>query len=121
MNATRRKALSKIIDSLDQFKKIASDLESARGQMETFKDNLVDLKSSIESERDGEQESYDNLSENLQGGEKGQAMSAAIEEMESALTELDEIIDPIDEFINRFDEIDGHIDTAVTALDNAKQ
>lgn len=53
----------------------------------------------IESVRDDEQEAFNNLSESLQGGERGQQMEANIEALTSAydaLGEFDEYCDQVE-------------------------
>lgn len=90
MNATRRKALSDIIDTL-------------RGKAERFESEMGDAKDAIEALRDEEQEYYDNMPENLQGGENGDAASTAIDNMETLLERLGDdepVTDAIDTFLN---------------------
>jgi len=75
MNKERRKALDKAIASL----------ESIRGALD-------EVKSIIESTASEEREYYDNMNENLQGGDKGQQADNAatlLEEVQSTLEEFD--------------------------------
>ena len=58
------------------------------------------LKQDIETIRDEEQECYDNLPESLQQGEKGEAMSQAVEYLESAISAIDSAIDSANEAEN---------------------
>lgn len=51
---------------------------------------LEDLYSQLEEVKDEEQESYDNLPENLQESSRGEAASEAIDNLESALSSIDE-------------------------------
>ena len=69
MNAPRRKSIQEVIDQFE------------------------DLKSTIESLRDEEQEAYDNLPENLQGSERGEAMSEAADSLDSACDSMDEVLE----------------------------
>lgn len=42
---------------------------------------------------DEEQEAYDNLPENLQGSERGEAMSEAADNLDSAYNSMDEVLE----------------------------
>ena len=69
MNAQRRKSIQEVIDQ------------------------LTDLQSTVEMLRAEEQEVYDNLPENLQGSERGEAMSEAAENLYSAYDSIDEVLE----------------------------
>ena len=69
MNAPRRKSIQEVIDQLEE------------------------LKSTIETIMDEEQEAYDNLPENLQGSERGEAMSEAADNLDSAFSSMEEVLD----------------------------
>ena len=69
MNAPRRKSIQEVIDQLEE------------------------LKSTIETIMDEEQEAYDNLPENLQGSERGEAMSEAADNLDSAYSSIDEVLE----------------------------
>lgn len=69
MNAPRRKSIQEVIDQLEE------------------------LKSTIETIMDEEQEAYDNLPENLQGSERGEAMSEAADNLDSAYNSMDEVLE----------------------------
>ncbi len=88
MNAQRRKALSEL----------EVKISAAKDTLETCKDDLEML-------RDEEQEYYDNMSESLQGGEKGDIAQGAISNMESAIENLDTAIDSADEAGAEINEI----------------
>lgn len=69
-----------------------------RKRIEALQSTLVSLKDDIDMLRDEEQESFDNLPESVQQGEKGEKAQAAI--------------DALDEASNACDEIDSSLDTA---------
>lgn len=69
MNAPRRKAIQEIIEKCE------------------------DLKSQIETIKDEEQEAFDNMPENLQGSERGEAMEAAADNLDSAFSSMEEVLD----------------------------
>lgn len=69
MNAQRRKSIQEVIDQLEE------------------------IKSTIETLNDEEQEAYDNLPENLQGSERGEAMSEAADNLDSAFNSMDEVLE----------------------------
>ena len=47
----------------------------------------------IETIKDEEQEAFDNLPENLQGSDRGEAMEAAADNLDSAFNGMDEVLD----------------------------
>ena len=55
------------------------------------KAKIDEVVKTLETLRDEEQEAFDNLPESLQGSEKGQAMSTAIEAIDNAVSELENI------------------------------
>jgi len=67
MNKVRRKEISKAMELVGQ------------------------LKDTIQNVLDDEQDAYNNLAENLQEGENGQKMQAAIDALESAVSSAEEI------------------------------
>lgn len=67
MNANRRKALAALEPEIDA------------------------LIEKIDALRDEEQEYYDNMPEAMQGGDKGEKASAAVEQMEQAITDLENV------------------------------
>ena len=69
MNAQRRKSIQEVIDQ------------------------LTDLQSTVENLKDEEQEAYDNLPENLQGSERGEAMSESADNLDSAYNSIDEVLE----------------------------
>ena len=73
MNNTRRKAIQKIYDRLEE------------------------LMQDIEALQEEEQECYDNLPESLQDGERGQAMQEAADNLEYAANSVQEALDYLEE------------------------
>jgi hypothetical protein len=49
-------------------------------------------KAILESVRDEEQDTFDNMPESLQGGEKGSAMEEAVNNLDEAINSLDETV-----------------------------
>lgn len=85
MNAARRKEIGKAI-----------------GLLQTLSATLDEVKSLVEGLASEEREYYDNMHENLQGGDKGQAADNAatqLEEIQSSLEELD-----IDDLVGKLEE-----------------
>lgn len=100
MNANRRKTLSQVIDQI----------EALKGLMETVKADIESIKEAIDTERDDEQEAFDNLPEGLQQAERGQTMEQAVEYLDNAsavITDLFDAIDGVD-----FDDVISSIDDA---------
>lgn len=74
MNAERRKRINAI-----------------KNQIEPLVSQLgVDIREELEAIRDEEQEAYDNLPEQFQEGEKGEAMQEAIERLEEVIGMLED-------------------------------
>lgn len=76
MNQQRRKRLNKIMEQIDL---LMDDLEE------------------IQSE---EQEAFDNMPEQFQEGERGEAMQEAIDNLDNAWSSLEEAKDTLEEIIN---------------------
>lgn len=64
-----------------------------RKQIVEWIDKLEEIKSGIEDMQENEQEKLENLPEGIQFGERGDKMSAAIENLEYAASSIDEAID----------------------------
>ncbi len=88
MNKDRRKRIEEVIKTLETI-----EWENAKGDLETI--------------RDEEREAFENLHENMQGGERGQAMEAAADNLDTAL--------------EGFDEIESGINAALDALRSAME
>lgn len=87
MNAAQRKALSEL--------KIK--VEALKGQLETYKEDVTLF-------QEEEQGKFDNLSEGLQQGDKGQAIEEAANILSEAVEELDSAVDSLENFINNIEE-----------------
>lgn len=66
-----------------------------RKALDTLYRKIEELRQEVEEVMDEEQDSYDNLPENLQGSERGEAMYEAIDNLDSACRSLDEAMDYI--------------------------
>lgn len=92
MNKTRRQAIDKIKERIE--KELPSD---------TINSILED----IEALRDEEQESLDNMPENLQGSERYETSEAAVDSLDEAYNTLDEILDNLQSVLDNLDEAKG--------------
>jgi len=87
MNAQQRKTIQAVIDSLQKFTE-EDDVKEAGAE-----DTILALeaaKDMLESERDDEQEKFDNMPEGLQGSEKGEKMEQGISDLDTAIHELED-------------------------------
>lgn len=98
MNDKRRKTINKQWHRLQE---LSEALQAIKGQAD-------EIKTELEQVRDEEQEAFDNLSESLQGGERGQAMEQAVELLDTVISYLENIAD--------LEDADEHLE----ALDNAE-
>lgn len=64
-----------------------------RKQIEKLTAQIEEIKETIESLRDEEQDAFDNLPESLQGGERGEKMESAIDALDYAADDLQECLD----------------------------
>lgn len=80
MNKERRKAIDAALKGLAV---LATAIEALP--------DIDDLKAAVEAIAEGEQECYENMPENMQSGEKGEAASEAMSNLEDAVSELDEL------------------------------
>ena len=71
--------------------------DSRRKRLEKASQLISQAVAALEEVRDEEQEAFDNLSENLQGGEKGEAMELAVSTIEDALSSLSDALSGIDD------------------------
>jgi prefoldin subunit 5 len=86
MNAERRKEIDKAIKILDQVK---ADIDTL---VEKATEKLEEAKGMIEGAKEGEEESLEALPENMQSGEKGEKMQAAIDALDEAANDIDNAI-----------------------------
>src|SRR3546814_9575415 len=73
-------------------------LEEARAILESAQERLDEAKQLLEAIRDDEQDYYDNMPESFQGGDKGCAAEAAIDQLSTAIDDID-LVD-FDTFFN---------------------
>lgn len=74
MNATRRKQITE-----------------AQGLYDEGKAKLEECSAALQEVMDEEQEAFDNLSESLQGGERGETMQSCIDALQAGIDSLDEL------------------------------
>ena len=67
-----------------------------RKEIQSVIDQLHSLQSTIEALRDDEQEYYDNMPENFQFGERGQAAEDAVSYMDDAISSIEEAISSLE-------------------------
>lgn len=96
MNNQRRKAL----------KALRLQLEAVHAALSNF--DLEQIASDLTDLRDEEQESFDNMPEGLQQGDRGQASSDAIDQLEGAISHLETVQEALQELENAV----GAIETA---------
>jgi len=92
MNKERRKSLDDAIEELNKAKFILEKIDYSE-----VTDLLASAKAAIDEVKDAEQDAFDNLSEGLQAGERGQRMEEIINELDDASGDIDELISSIDE------------------------
>lgn len=80
MNNARRKQIDDIVARLESVKSLAEQIAS----------DLADIMAD-------EQESFDNMPESLQSGERGQKSQDSIDNLENAHSELESVISTIDD------------------------
>ena len=74
--------------------------KARRKQLEEALGKAEELKETLDSLRDEEQEAYDNLPESIQYGERGDKMQENIDNLNYAVSNLQDCIDNLDEVIN---------------------
>lgn len=79
------------------------DIARIAARLSDLGNELFELKTDLESIRDEEQESFDNLPEGLQASEQGQNSEAAVSALETAIGSLEDI---------DFEEVDSQLDEA---------
>ena len=62
-----------------------------RARIQALIDKLEDIKEDIDFIKDEEQESYDNMPENFQAGERGDKAQEAIDNLDYAYSQIDEV------------------------------
>lgn len=92
MNKTRRQAIDKIKQ------RIAEEIPT---------DIISSILEDIEAIKDEEQESLDNMPENLQGSERYEASEAAVDSLDEAYSALEELNDNIQNALDYLDDAKG--------------
>lgn len=85
MNRDRRKRIQAIIDTLQEAVDLLADVD-------------------IESIRDEEQETFDNMPEGLQQSERGQMTEEAASNLDNATDALDTVRDSLDEILSNLND-----------------
>lgn len=67
-----------------------------RKKLEEVRTLIEKVDGLLQEIRDDEQEAFDNLPEALQGGERGEAMEAAMDAMDEVLSDLEGVNEPLD-------------------------
>lgn len=75
------------------------DLDKVREYVEAANQPLADALNDLEGIRDEEQESYENLPESMQDGDRGQAMQEAIDALGEALMHLETMTGAYDDVL----------------------
>lgn len=98
MNKERRKTLGFIETAAGKYDEEMKELvKTANDAITAINDKIAEIKddliSQLEEVRDEEQEYYDNMSENLQGGERGDAAQEAVNNLDAAINFLEGLDD----------------------------
>lgn len=137
---TLNASLSAIRDGVEMANDVDEAYDERLGRLVTAQTDLESVSSDVSDLQGEEQDKYDNMSEGLQGSERGEAIQAAAEALSNAESELDGAIGDCDDAIEALkkfnlsgamltdDEIEemvtaitDQIDEAVGALDEAAQ
>lgn len=93
MNKERRKRISAI------------DTAAIKAKAEELKGLIESAREEYESIRDEEQDYYDNMADNFQQSEKGEAAQEAIDNLDTIINAL-ESTDALDEIVSSIEEIE---------------
>jgi uncharacterized coiled-coil DUF342 family protein len=111
MNDQRRKTIKELRERVEAAQKI---VEHAISELHSV--SFEDFVGEAEELRDEEQDYLDNMPESLQGGEKGEKASEAINYLEEAHSAFEELVEAVDELGDKF----SGIESAIKALANAE-
>lgn len=70
-----------------------------RKQLSKWLDDIEAIKNELESICSDEQEYFDNMPENFQGGQRGMDAEGAIDQMNEAISSIEEVISIIEEIV----------------------
>ena len=73
--------------------------KTRRQQLTKWLEDLEKIKDELESICSDEQDYFDNMPENLQGGQRGCESEEAIEQMEEAVSQIEDAISIIEEIV----------------------
>lgn len=73
--------------------------KTRRQQLRKWLEDLESIKSELETICSDEQDYFDNMPENLQGGQRGMDAEEAIEQMEEAVSSIEDAISIIEEMV----------------------
>lgn len=79
------------------------EIEKIEAQIASLKSTATQIKAEIESVRADEDEAFENLSETMQQGDKGEAMQTASSNLEESEQQLDDIESSCDEAIRNLE------------------
>jgi hypothetical protein len=73
--------------------------KARRKKIETIIERLADLRADLDNIQDEENMSFESLPENMQQGERGQAMEDKVATINEAMDELDSAVEKLNEVI----------------------
>jgi len=74
--------------------------KARRKELDKLRDKLEEVKSELEMLANAERDSYDNMPESLQQGERGTQSEAAADALDNAVSSLDDAISSVDEAVS---------------------
>lgn len=105
MNADRRKELTNLQTLVDSaVENINLAYTPIREKLSDRLDDITSVIEKITELRNEEQEAFDNLPDSQKEGDKGEAMTSAIENMESAESGLQELAEKLETAIQTLEE-----------------
>lgn len=107
MNKARRKEITKLQERLNDV------IEKVREWSDVYEE-ICNIRDTIETLKDEEEDGYNNLTEALQQTERGQAMQEAAQELDSAHSTISSVADGVelDTLISELEEVFGNLDNA---------
>ena len=107
MNNERRKQLAGAIEEITKAKALLEAIDYGE-----VTDLLESAKTAIAGVQESEQEAFDNMSENLQQGERGQRIEEIAGQLEQTVGNIDELISSINEqdLTGGFDDVIGELE-----------
>ncbi len=118
MNKQRRDSLAEAQKRLNAL--MTPDVQKAVVVLTKLRDEAEQIKADVQSITEEEQETYDNMPESLQSGERGQASCDALDKLSEADSALDELEDKIQEIHDTIEGLQELIDQADASLSDAQ-